>query len=104
MARERSVTRTINVTTIKAITMDITTKSVETKEFSISGDTPTEETALKTAKKTYETDTLKIVAIESMTTVEKLYGMSEIDFLKYAVELDPTTRKPISEDVDSDEQ
>ena len=96
MARERSVTRTINVTTVKAITMDIQTKAVSTQDFTISGDTPTQDLALKQAKKLYETSTLKIVAIESLETVEKLYGMSEVEFLKYAKELDPTTRKALN--------
>lgn len=96
MARERSVTRTINVTTVKAITMDIETKAVSTQDFTISGDTPTQDLALKQAKKLYETSTLKIVAIESLETVEKLYGMSEVEFLKYAKELDPTTRKALN--------
>lgn len=96
MARERSVTRTINVTTVKAITMDIETKEVSTQDFTISGDTPSQESALKQAKNLYETSTLKIVAIESMNTVEKLYGMSEVEFLKYAKELDPTTRKALN--------
>lgn len=96
MARERSVTRTINVTTVKAITMNIETKEVSTQDFTISGDTPTQDLALKQAKKLYETSTLKIVAIESMNTVEKLYGMSEVEFLKYAKELDPTTRKALN--------
>lgn len=96
MARERSVTRTINVTTVKAITMDIETKAVSTQDFTISGDTPTQDLALKQAKKLYETSTLKIVAIESLETIEKLYGMSEVEFLKYAKELDPTTRKALN--------
>lgn len=95
MARERSVTRTINVTTVKAITMDIETKAVSTQDFTISGDTPTRDSALKQAKKLYETSTLKIVAIESLETVEKLYGMTEVEFLKYAKELDPQTRKAL---------
>lgn len=55
MARERSVTRTINVTTVNAITMNIETKNVETKAFTISGDTPSQDNALKQAKKLYET-------------------------------------------------
>lgn len=96
MARERSVTRTINVTTVKAITMNIETKAVSTQDFTISGDTPSQDSALKQAKKLYETSTLKIVAIESLETVEKLYGMSEVEFLKYAKELDPQTRKALN--------
>lgn len=96
MARERSVTRTINVTTVKAITMDIESKAVSTQDFTISGDTPSQDMALKQAKKLYETSTLKIVAIESLETIEKLYGMSEVEFLKYAKELDPTTRKALN--------
>lgn len=97
MARERQITRTINVTTATAVCMDITTMENETKELVITGDVPSAEKVLKDLRKLYDTDTFKVVAIKEMTTVEKLYGLSEVDFLKYAVELDPETRKAVEQ-------
>lgn len=96
MSRERSVTRTINVTTVKAICMNLANdNAVEVKELEITGETPNKDTALKQLKKAYETSTFKVVAVQEMNTVEKLYGMSEVEFLKYAKELDPQTRKAL---------
>ena len=96
MARERSVTRTINVTTVKAICMDLSNdNAVEVKSLDITGEKPSQDIALKQLKKYYETSTFKVVAIQEMSTVEKLYGMSEVEFLQYAKELDPTTRRAL---------
>ena len=98
MARERQITRTINVTTATAVCMDITTMENETRELVITGDVPSADKVLKDLRKLYDTDTFKVVAIKEMTTVEKLYGLSEVDFLKYAVELDPETRKVLTDE------
>lgn len=95
MARERMVSRTINSIEVTAICMDITSKAVEDKVLTLTGDVPTHEQALKQLKKLYETDTFKVVAVNDIKVTEKLFGMSEIDFLKYAVELDTETRKPV---------
>ena len=97
MARERQVTRTINSIEVTAICMDISTNEVSDKVLTITGDTPTNEQALKQLKKVYETETFKVVAVKEIKVTEKLFAMSEIDFLKYAVELDTETRKPIKE-------
>ena len=96
MARERAVTRTINVTKVTAICMDI--EKMENKEevLTITGDLPTDEQLLKKLRKLYETSVYKVVAIKSKDTVEKLFGMPEVEFLKYAKELDPETRKPLN--------
>lgn len=98
MARERQITRTINVTTATAVCMDITTMENETRALVITGDVPSQDKVLKDLRKLYDTDTFKVVAIKEMTTVEKLYGLSEVDFLKYAVELDPETRKAVTDE------
>ena len=96
MARERAVTRTINVTKVTAICMDI--EKMENKEevLTITGDLPTDEQLLKKLRKLYETSVYKVVAIKSKDTVEKLFGMPEVEFLKYAKELDQETRKPLN--------
>lgn len=94
MSRERMVTRTITSTHATAMVVDVTTAKVSTEFYILAGDFTTEE-ALKVCKKNYETDTLKIVQIVDVQHVEKLYGMVEDDFLSYAFELDPETRKRI---------
>lgn len=95
MARTRMVTRTITVTTIKSMCVDTSTAEVTIKELDLTGETFTEEKALKALKKEYETDTLKVVAIQKMEVHEEMYGLKEIDFLKVAQKLDPATRKAL---------
>lgn len=95
MARTRMVTRTINVTAIEAMCVDTLTAEVSIKELELTGETFTEEKALKALKKEYETDTFKVVTIQSMNVHEEMYGLKEIDFLKVATKLDPATRKAL---------
>ena len=98
MARERAVTRTINAIEVSAICMDINTMENTIEVLSLTGEVPTDEQLLKKLRKLYETDTYKVVAIKNIKTTEKLFGMPEVEFLKYAKELDPDTRKPLSND------
>lgn len=93
MTKVRMVTRTINVTVVEVMCIDTLTAEVTIKDLELTGETFTEEKALKALKKEYETDTLKVVAIQKMEVHEEMYGLKEIDFLKVAQKLDPTTRK-----------
>ena len=93
MARERMITRTINVTVIEAMCVDTTTAEVSIAKLELTGETFSEEKALKALKKEYETETFKVVAIQKMEVHEEMYGLKEIDFLKVAQKLDPATRK-----------
>lgn len=94
MARIRMVTRTIEVIEVNALCVDITTSQTETRTLELTGaGSLSDEALLKALKKTYETDALKVVAITSRTKREELYGLTELDFLKYAKKLDPETRK-----------
>ena len=93
MARTRMITRTINVTTIETMCVDTLTAEVSIKELELTGETYTQEKALKVLKNEYETDTFKVVAIQKMEVHEEMYGLKEIDFLKVAQKLDPDTRK-----------
>ena len=95
MARTRMVTRTINVTVIEAMCVDTLSAELSTKELELTGELFTEEKALKALKKEYETDTFKVVAIQKMEVHEEVYGLKEIDFLKVAQKLDPTSRKAL---------
>ena len=93
MARVRMVTRTINVTAVEAMCVDTMTAEVSIKTLELTGETFTEEKALKALKKKYETETFIIAAIQKMEVHEEMYGLSEIEFIKIAQKLDPATRK-----------
>lgn len=95
MARVRMVTRTINVTVAEVMAVNTTSCEVSIKELELTGETFTEEKALKELKKLYETDELKLVAIQKLDVREEMYGLKEVDFLKVATKLDPSTRKMI---------
>lgn len=88
MARKRMVTRTIEQTTSQVMTLDVTTAEVQVKSYPISGRFNDEE-LLKKLKKLFETDTLKLVHIESQTCEEVLLGMDEEDFIRLAQVLPP---------------
>lgn len=88
MARKRMVTRTIEQTTAQVMTIDVTTAEVQIKEYPIGGRF-TDEELLKKLKKLFETDTFKLVHIESQSCEEVLLGMDEEDFIRLAQVLPP---------------
>ena len=90
---ERMVTRTINVTIVDAICMNIETVETSIRSLELTGETYNASTALKALKKEYETDTFKVVAVSNLKTEERMFGMKETDFIRLALELDPETRK-----------
>ncbi len=91
MARERMVTRTVVVTTVGTMCLNVVTAEVEIHNYELSGSYSDFNVALKAIKKQYETDTFKCVAVQHMTEKEVLYGMKEIDFIKLAKVLPPRT-------------
>ena len=93
MARERMVTRTVVVTEVGVMGVDVNTCEVSIQNIEISGSYADFESALKVIKKQYETETFKCVAVQHMTEKEVLYGMSEIDFIKMAKVLPPRGSK-----------
>ena len=91
--RERMVTRTINATVATALCMDIVNASATTKEIEISGTYKDDSDLLKVLKKKYDTTDFVVVAIQKTETKEKLYGMTETDFMKYAKEMESRFEK-----------
>ena len=89
MARERMVTRTINFTEVSVISMNIETVTPQHEVIRIAGVFDNDKALLNKLKNRYETDLYKIVAITDTKVIEKLYGMSEEDFIEYAKELPP---------------
>ena len=90
MARKRMITRTVEQTTAKVMTIDVTTAEVQVRTYDIGGQY-TDEELLKKLQKLFQTDTLKLVHIESQTRKEVLLGMDEEEFIRLAKVLPPRT-------------
>lgn len=86
--RERMVTRTVTQTIAKVMCLNVTTAEVTINEYTIGG-AYTDSDLLKKCKKLFETDEFKVVNIESSKVEEILLGMTEEDFIRYAVVLPP---------------
>lgn len=83
---------TITQTIAEVMAINVTNSEVlifETKIVGLYTDTE----LLKELKKIYETDTYKLVQIESNTREEILLGMPESQFIKYAKVLPPRIKK-----------
>ena len=93
MARERMVTRTLELSVCEVMCMDTSTAEVTIENYEIGGGLTDKNALLKAVKKLYETDTFKCVAISNVTQKEILYGMPESDFIKLAKVLPPRSGK-----------
>lgn len=90
MTRKRMVTRTVEQTTAQVMTIDVTTAEVQVCTYDIGGKY-TDEELLKSLKKLFQTETLKLVHIESQVCNEVLLGMDEEEFIRLAKVLPPRT-------------
>ena len=97
MARERMVTRTVEVSTIGVMCLNVETCEVSIQNFELSGAYDDFNVALKAVRKLHETDKFKCVTVQHINVKEVLYGMTEIDFIRMAKVLDPETRKIVKE-------
>ena len=88
MARKRMVTRTVEQTTAQVMALDVTTAEVQVCTYNIGGKYTNEE-LLKKLQNLFQTDTLKLVHIESQTCNEVLLGMDEEEFIRLAKVLPP---------------
>ena len=91
--RERMVTRTINATVATVLSMDIVNAQAKVETIGISGTFKDNTELLKVLKKKYDTSDYNIVAIQNVKTEEKLYGMTESEFMRHAVELENRFQK-----------
>lgn len=99
MAKERMITRTLTITTVEVMTVDITTATTGKSVYDIVGE-HTFDTALKAVKELYETDTSKIVTITELVLNDYLYGMQESEFIKMAKILPPRNTTKVGEEND----
>ena len=92
MRKEKMITRFITQTTVQFMCIDVITSEVQSLDTKVGG-TYTDIELLKVLKKIYETDTFKVVHIESQFTEDLLLGMSEQYFIEHAQVLPTRTRK-----------
>jgi hypothetical protein len=102
MARKPMVTRTLVSTSVNVLCLNVETAEPINQTYELARTFTDDDKLMKALRAEYETDTNKLVHIVDKTEVEKLYGMSETDFMKYAKELDPETRKPLADTAEPD--
>lgn len=103
MARKPMVTRTFTTYVYECIAMDLSTMSVSNVLVELARKPEKKEKLELELKANLEDKGLKYVAFTSETTRDRLLGMTEQDFLRYAVELDQETRRPLGEESSEDE-
>lgn len=91
------ITRTVVGTKATVLTVNVNTMSAKKEILRITGTYDNNEKLLKALKKEYEDGVTIITSVLSTEKFEDLYGLEEGVFMKYAVKLDPKTRKPFSE-------
>lgn len=84
MAMERMVTRTIQKKVYVCKVYDMISDTVNTSEFILTDKVKDNDVALKMLKKRYDGDSIQVLKILDTKIEEKLYAMSEVDFLRYA--------------------
>ena len=89
MARERMVTRTVEVNTFEVMTVNVETADVQIRELKLGGEYDKKKDALTLLKKQYETETLKLVNITAHSVETVLYGMPERVFIAMSEVLPP---------------
>lgn len=104
MARKQIVSRTVVGVEASVLALNCITGEPSTETYILSGSYKDkdgnydEKKILKSLKKSYETDDFKLVKVVAVADCNRMYGMWEEDFIRNAMPLDPTTRKPIGMD------
>ena len=101
--RKPMVTRSFDTMVCTVMAVNVNTKAVSNKEVTLSRVITDSKKLENTLRDICNKDEDKFVMLVSTKTVTKLYGMSEADFLKYSVELDPETRKILDTEEDTEE-
>ena len=88
--RERMVTRTVKVSDVTCMMVNVDTKEVFEKTVRLPGKFKTLEVAKKAVEKAYENmPSIKPIEVTNIHTEIILYGMSEQDFVNAAEVLPP---------------
>ena len=92
MARERMVTRTICTSVVSIKVYDPKADDLKVEKMTITG-CDTEQEAINQARRECTRKGLSFLKLIHVDTDKQLYGMKEVDFLKYAVKMKPTDTK-----------
>lgn len=83
MRKEKLVTRTFTLTPVTIMTVDTVSAEIHEIDDVFTGDL-TPAVAEKKAKAIYETDTLKVVKVDTFPAYTELRGMTEQCFYEYS--------------------
>lgn len=90
MSRKRMVTRTVIQTTAEVMCLNVITAEVTVNTYTVGGSHDSD-SVLKALRPLYETDELKLVAVQDYHEDELLLGMDEDEFIRLAKVLPPRT-------------
>lgn len=87
MARQPMITRTVTTTKAKVLCINLVDEKPFTQEVVLPRTYKDERSMLKRIKPLVENDTVKVVHVQSVETLETLYGMTEQQFIDSATVL-----------------
>lgn len=93
MARQPMITRTVTTTKAKVLCINLVDEKPFTQEVVLPRTYKDERSMLKRIKPLVENDTVKVVHVQSVKTLETLYGMTEQQFIDSATVLPPRNSK-----------
>ena len=89
--RRDLITRTISGTEVIAKVVNKTTDEISRKSVILNKVVTDSEKAAKLVSKQLADDEV-LIHVESLTKVDKMYGITPADFIAHSIELDPATR------------
>lgn len=95
MARTPMITRTITITKVNVMCLDIEKCEPFNKEVILPRQYKDDKKLFKAVETAINDGNIKAVHIVDKTECEKMYGMYETVFISAADELDPVTRRPV---------
>lgn len=93
MARQPQVTRTIQTTKAKVLCIDLVNEQPFTKEVVLPRTYKDERSMMKKLKPMLDSETVKVVHVQSFVVESTLYGMTEEEFISMAHILPARTSK-----------
>lgn len=97
MSKRYEVTRTFEGMEVTALVCDTVTAELSNETFTIGHVINSEEKLEKLAAKKLNKGDVRFVKVVDSKVTTKVLGMTSEQFIANAVELDPKTRKPITE-------
>lgn len=94
--RRDLITRTISGTEVTVKVADPATDAITRKVITLNKAVDDKEKAKKLVSKQLDPEKEVLLVVESLTKIDKLFGITVSDFMSHAIELDPATRDAIA--------